>query len=147
MHRVEKSVLVPYSDGQMFDLVAGVRDYPQFLAWCAATHERPHADGSIHATLDIRYRGVRSRFTTRNLHDRPARIRIELVDGPFRRLHGEWTFQRLRDDACKVHLVLHFQFASGLLGRLIAPVFEPIALSMIDSFTRRAEQLYERPDA
>lgn len=144
MHRVEKSVLVPYSDSQMFDLVANVKDYPQFLSWCAGSHERRRDDGSVEATLDIRYRGVRSRFTTHNRQVRPARIHIELLDGPFRRLHGEWTFQAVRGDACKVHLVLHFQFASGLLGRLIAPVFEPIALSLIDSFTRRAEVLYER---
>ena len=63
----------------------------------------------------------------------------ELVDGPFRRLGGEWTFIALREDACKVQLHLHYDFAPGLLGRAIAPVFDGISASMIDSFTRRAD--------
>jgi ribosome-associated toxin RatA of RatAB toxin-antitoxin module len=143
MHRVEKSVFVPYTAEQMFDLVAAVRDYPRFLPWCAASREHPRLDGRVDATVEIHYRGVRSRFTTRNEQLPPSTIRMQLVDGPFRRLNGEWTFVQLRDDACKVHLNLHYQFESGLLGRAIAPVFETIAGSLIDSFARRAEALYE----
>lgn len=142
MHRVEKSVLVPYTADQMFALVSAVRDYPRFLPWCAGSREHPLPDGRIDAMVEIRYRGVRSRFITRNEQIRPSLIRMQLVDGPFRRLHGEWTFVQLRDDACKVHLNLHYQFESGLLGRVIAPVFETIAGSLIDSFVRRAEALY-----
>lgn len=144
MHRVERSVLVPFSTEQMFDLVAGVQHYPQFLPWCPATHVRPRDDGSVEATIEIRYRGARTHFTTHNRHFPHSRIGMELVDGPFRRLSGEWTFRRLRDDACRVHLNLHYQFAAGLLGRAIAPVFEMIATTMIDSFTRRAEALHGR---
>jgi ribosome-associated toxin RatA of RatAB toxin-antitoxin module len=143
MHRVERSVLVPYSVEQMFALVADVQHYPKFLPWCAGTHVRHVDTDLIEATIDIGYHGVRSRFTTRNHHAFPQAIRMQLVDGPFRRLHGEWAFRQLRADACKVHLSLHYQFASGLLGRVVAPVFENIATSMVDSFARRAEALYE----
>jgi ribosome-associated toxin RatA of RatAB toxin-antitoxin module len=142
MHRVERSVLVPYSAAQMFDLVAAIREYPRFLPWCGATHVRPRADGSLDATIEIHYRGVRSRFTTHNRHDPHHRIQMKLVDGPFRRLDGDWAFHHLRADACKVHLHLQYQFAAGLLGRAIAPVFESIATSIVDAFTRRAEALY-----
>jgi ribosome-associated toxin RatA of RatAB toxin-antitoxin module len=142
MHRVERSVLVPYSVEQMFELVADVRAYPEFLPWCAGTRVHPQSDGTLEVTVDIAYHGVRSRFTTRNRNAPPERIHMHLVDGPFRRLDGEWTFRQLRDDACKVHLNLHYQFVSGLLGRLIAPVFESIAGSMVDSFSQRAETLY-----
>jgi ribosome-associated toxin RatA of RatAB toxin-antitoxin module len=143
MHRVERSVLLPYTAAQMFELVAAVRDYPSFLPWCAATHVRPRRDGLIEATIEIHYRGVRSRFTTCNENRTPDSIRMTLVDGPFRRLTGDWQFRSLREDACKVHLNLHYDFAPGLLGRAIAPVFEGIAGSLVDSFTRRAEALYE----
>jgi ribosome-associated toxin RatA of RatAB toxin-antitoxin module len=68
---------------------------------------------------------------------------MSLVDGPFRRLAGHWQFRPLRVDACKVHLQLHYDFAPGLLGRAIAPVFDGIASSLIDSFTRRAEAMHE----
>lgn len=143
MHRVERSVLVPYSAGQMFGLVATVPDYPNFLPWCAGARQRRRDDGDIDATLDIAYRGVRARFTTRNLLVAPESIRMELVDGPFRRLDGEWTFVALRDDGCRVRLNLHYQFAHGLLGRAVAPVFEGIAVSLVDAFTRRAEVMFE----
>jgi ribosome-associated toxin RatA of RatAB toxin-antitoxin module len=143
MHRVERSVLVPYSAGQMFGLVAAVPDYPKFLPWCAGARQRQRADGDLEATLEIAYRGVRARFTTRNRHVEPESIRMQLVDGPFRRLNGEWTFAGLRDDGCRVHLNLHYQFAHGLLGRAVAPVFEGIAVSLVDAFTRRAEALFE----
>ncbi len=142
MHRVERSVLVPFSTQQMFELVAAVAAYPEFLPWCAGAHVRPQADGSVDATIDIRYRGARSRFTTRNRHFPHSRIGMELVEGPFRRLSGEWIFRELREDACRVHLSLHYQFAAGLLGRAIAPVFETIATTLVDSFTRRAEDLH-----
>lgn len=142
MHRVERSVLVPYSAAEMFQLVAAIKDYPNFLPWCAGARVRPQPNGEIEATVQIAYRGVRSEFTTRN-HNEPSRlIRMQLVDGPFRRLAGEWTFTQLREDACKVHLHLQFQFATGIVGRAIAPVFEAIAGSMIDAFTHRAEVVY-----
>ncbi len=142
MHRVERSVLVPYSATEMFDLVADIKSYPSFLPWCAGTHVRPKGEGQVEATVDIAYKGVKSSFTTLNEHQVPREIRMHLVDGPFRRLGGEWTFTELRQDACKVHLCLHFQFASGLVGRMIAPVFEGIASSMVDAFSRRAETVY-----
>lgn len=145
MHRVEKSALVPYSAAQMFDLVAHVADYPRFLAWCTGSRVQPRDDGSVYATLDVRWRGVRSSFTTHNRHDRPARITLRLVDGPFRHLHGEWSFSALRADACKVELKLQFAFVSGVVGRLMGPVFEPISQTLVDAFTRRAEQLYAAP--
>jgi ribosome-associated toxin RatA of RatAB toxin-antitoxin module len=143
MHRVERSVLVPYTAEQMFALVAAIRDYPRFLPWCSGTHVRPRNDGLLDATIDIHYRGVRSRFTTCNENRAPESIHMSLVDGPFRRLAGQWQFRPLREDACKVQLHLHYDFAPGLLGRAIAPVFDGIAASLIDSFTRRAESLYE----
>jgi ribosome-associated toxin RatA of RatAB toxin-antitoxin module len=142
MHRIERSLLVPYSDAEMFSLVADIRSYPSFLPWCAATHVRAQADACIEARVDIDYRGVRSSFTTLNEHDAPRQIRMQLVDGPFQRLGGEWQFTALRADACKVHLNLHFQLAAGLVGKLIAPVFETIAASMVDEFFRRAEAVY-----
>jgi ribosome-associated toxin RatA of RatAB toxin-antitoxin module len=142
MHRIERSVLVPYSVERMFRLVEQVDDYPEFLPWCPAAHARHLPDGSVEATIEIAYKGVRSRFTTRNVSYRPSEIRITLVDGPFRRLAGHWHFLELPEQACKVSLELQYQFAAGLLGRLIAPVFESIAGSLIDAFAHRAESLY-----
>ena len=142
MHRIERSVLVPYSAERMFRLVEQVDDYPEFLPWCPASHARPLPDGGVEATITIAYLGVRSRFTTRNESDYPRAIRMTLVEGPFRRLNGEWQFLELPQQGCKVSLQLQYEFAAGVLGRLIAPVFEAIAGSLIDAFARRAESLY-----
>jgi ribosome-associated toxin RatA of RatAB toxin-antitoxin module len=142
MHRIERSVLVPYSAERMYRLVEQVDDYPEFLPWCPAAHARGLPDGSVEATIEIAYHGVRSRFTTRNVNRFSREIRMTLVNGPFRSLTGEWIFQELPQQACKVSLNLQYEFASGLLGRLIAPVFDSIAGSLIDAFARRAEQLY-----
>lgn len=136
-------MLVPYSVERMFRLVEKVDDYPKFLPWCPASRARPLPDGSVEATIEIAYHGVRTRFTTRNVSEAPREIRITLVDGPFRRLTGHWHFLELPEQACKVTLHLQYQFAAGMLGRLIAPVFEAVAGSLIDAFARRAEALYD----
>lgn len=152
MHRVDRSLLLPYSCAQMFALVQDVAAYPQFLPWCASTEVRPQAmpdvadevDGAgvIEARINIAFLGVHSHFTTRNEHQAPEFIRLTLVDGPFHDLQGEWRFQPLSDSACKVSLLLSYRFGAGLLGRAIAPVFEKIANSLIDAFAKRAQQLY-----
>ena len=142
MHRVNRSILVTYSAGQMFDLVADVDRYAEFLPWCNDSSVRALADGAVEARITIDFRGVRSRFATRNINTRPSAILMELVDGPFRRLDGQWRFRALRADACRVELQLRYEFVSGLLGRAIAPVFDGISASLIDSFSQRADALY-----
>ena len=142
MSHVQRTVYVHYSAEQMFDLVEDVESYPQFLPWCAGSRIVADHEGGVDASIDIAYRGIRSSFTTRNQHRYPEQIRLELIDGPFRSLIGHWDFLPLRAGACKVQLSLDYEFASGLLGRAIAPVFDAIANSMVDSFALRAERMY-----
>jgi ribosome-associated toxin RatA of RatAB toxin-antitoxin module len=143
MAHVLRSILVPYSRERMFALVHDVERYPEFLPWCSASRVRPGpASDCVDAGIDLSYLGVRSQFVTRNSYEPPGRIRIALLEGPFRSLEGEWTFLPLAEDACKVVLDLRYDFSSGMLGRAVAPVFDRIAGSLIDAFSRRAEQLY-----
>lgn len=142
MPHVQRSVYVHYSAEQMFGLVEDVESYPQFLPWCAGSRIVADHEGGMDASIDIAYRGIRSSFTTRNQHRYPEQIRLELIDGPFRSLIGHWYFLPLRAGACKVQLSLDYEFASGLLGRAVAPVFDAIANSMVESFALRAEQMY-----
>jgi ribosome-associated toxin RatA of RatAB toxin-antitoxin module len=144
MQRVTKSVLVPFSAAEMFELVDRVELYPQFLPWCAgsaALEER--ADGKT-ARIDIHYRGVRAHFTTDNVNRAGESIVVTLRDGPFRHLHGEWRFLPLAPDACKVEFVLAYEFATHILERVVGPVFGHIANTFIDAFVRRAEAVYAR---
>ena len=142
MARPELHVTVVYCAPGCEDLVEDVESYPQFLPWCSASCIVADREGGMDASIDIAYKGIRSRFTTRNQHRYPEQIRLELIDGPFRSLTGHWDFLPLRAGACKVQLTLQYEFASGLLGRAVAPVFDAIANSMVDSFALRAEQLY-----
>jgi ribosome-associated toxin RatA of RatAB toxin-antitoxin module len=142
MATVSKSVLVPYSAQRMFDLVERVEDYPAFLPWCSGSSVGERHAGGMTATVEIDFKGLRQRFTTINAHEPGQRIDMRLKEGPFSRLQGTWQFVALRDDACKVVFDLDYAFAGGLISRVLAPVFEQIAGSMVDAFVRRAEQIH-----
>jgi ribosome-associated toxin RatA of RatAB toxin-antitoxin module len=139
---VHKSVFLGYSAQQMFDLVDRVEDYPKFLPWCGGVEVRERGENSVVASVGINFHGVRQSFTTSNVNTPPTAIKMNLVDGPFKTLHGTWTFKPLREDACKVELDLQYEFSSRLLEQVIGPVFGMIANSMVDSFCKRAETVY-----
>lgn len=145
MSQVSRSALVPYSAQSMFALVDDVALYPQFLPWCAASEVRKREGEVMEAAITIGYRGLNQAFVTRNVRTQDAqgaRIEMQLVDGPFQRLHGLWQFQSLRDDASKVLLDVDFEFANRILGAVAGPVFSQIVGSLVDAFVKRAEQVY-----
>ena len=139
---VHKSVLLGYSAEQMFALVDNIEDYPKFLPWCGGTEVRQRDGEKVIATLQINYHGVKQTFSTENLHVRPVSITMTLLEGPFKHLHGTWTFKALREDACKIDFDLHYEFSSRVLEQVIGPVFSMIANSFVDSFCKRAEAVY-----
>lgn len=143
MPSLTKSVLLPYPATEMFDLVERVEDYPGFLPWCPST-EVERIEGGMIATVGIRFKGIRQSFTTRNTHDRPHTIDMDLVDGPFRRLRGRWQFHELSPQACKVEFTLEYEIAGGLLGRALAPVFGQIASTFVDAFVKRAAAIHHQ---
>lgn len=142
MHRVERSVLVPFSATQMFDLVAQVEKYPEFMPWCGGAVVSDRNERGMQASITIALAGIRQTFTTRNQHDYPNKIELELVEGPFSELTGEWVFLALAPDACKVLFSLNYAFSSRTLEALVGPIFNRIAASFIDSFTQRAQAVY-----
>ena len=142
MRSVHKSVLVPYSAQQMFELVERIDDYPKFLPWCGGTRILERAGNRTLARIDIDYHGVRTHFTTANLNHAPDRIVVELRDGPFRRLDGIWRFVALTESACKVEFELNYEFATAVLEKVIGPVFGRIADSFIDAFVKRAAAIH-----
>jgi len=142
MHKVQRSVLVPYSAAQMFDLVADVEKYPEFMPWCGGAEVQARSEHGMQASILISFAGLKQRFTTRNTHDYPERIDLELVDGPFSMLAGHWQFQALAEDACKVLFTMEYAFSNRALEMVVGPVFNRIATSFIDSFTKRAQALY-----
>jgi ribosome-associated toxin RatA of RatAB toxin-antitoxin module len=142
MAAVHKSVLLAYSAEQMFALVDGIEEYPKFLPWCGGAEVKQRDGTNVVATLAINYHGVKHSFTTRNSNMPPTSIRMDLVEGPFKELHGTWVFKPLRADACKVEFELHYEFSSRLLAQIVGPVFNMIANSFVESFCKRAETVY-----
>lgn len=142
MHSVERSVLVPHSASQMFDLVADVEKYPEFMPWCGGASVAHRDELGMQASITIAFAGLKQTFTTKNRHDYPNRIELELVNGPFSSLKGQWLFMPLAVDACKVVFTLQYEFSSRALETIVGPVFNKIATSFIDSFTQRAHDCY-----
>ncbi len=141
MKRVVRSILVPHSAATMYALVNDVPAYPAFLPWCGGARIIEQSDILMQAAVDIAYLGVRQTFTTRNALLANERIDLALVSGPFSRLSGQWRFTQLGDLGCKVEFELNYAF-EGLIGVVIAPVFERIAATFVDSFVKRADALH-----
>lgn len=139
---VHKSVLLPYSAEQMFALVDDIEKYPSFLPWCGGAEVKQREGDNVVATLSINYHGIKQTFTTENRNVPPHVIKMTLLEGPFKHLDGTWNFKPLRHDACKIDFDLHYEFSSRVLEQLIGPVFNMIANSFVDSFCKRAEQVY-----
>jgi ribosome-associated toxin RatA of RatAB toxin-antitoxin module len=142
MAHLHRSARVRHTAAQMFELVDDIESYPQFLHWCRdARIERRDGD-VIEASLDIGVRGIHKSFVTRNVLDRPRRIGIELVSGPFRRLEGEWRFTDLEGGGSEVSLSLQFEIAASPFNMMFSLVFEELVRSQIAAFVSRAETLY-----
>jgi ribosome-associated toxin RatA of RatAB toxin-antitoxin module len=141
---VVRSILVPQTAATMYALVNDVAAYPQFLPWCGGARIIEQSDTQMQAAVDIAYLGVRQTFTTRNTLAANERIDLALVSGPFSRLSGQWRFTPLGELGCKVEFELNYAF-DGIIGAVIAPVFDRIAATFVDSFVRRADALYAKP--
>jgi ribosome-associated toxin RatA of RatAB toxin-antitoxin module len=144
MKSVTRSALVSFSAQQMFDLVEAVEQYPQFLPWCSGSSVS-HRDAEVtQATIHINFRGIKQSFSTENHKQPPERMTLQLVEGPFRMLDGEWRFSALGAEACRIDFRLSYEFSSGLLEKLVGPVFGHIAGTMVDAFLKRADNVYAR---
>ncbi len=129
----------------MFALVNDVAAYPKHFDWCDAASVSKDASGAVLAHLSVRFSGVAASFTTRNRAEAPGRIHLELVEGPFRRLDGEWRFIALAEDACRVELDLEFGFAGNLIGSALAIGFRSFADRLVQEFVRAA-RVFEGPE-
>jgi ribosome-associated toxin RatA of RatAB toxin-antitoxin module len=145
MKTVHKSVLIWFTPQEMYALVTDVAAYPEFLPWCDQARVIEANELGVIAEIGIAFSGIHQKFTTRNEHQLGQGVRMQLVDGPFSQLDGQWNFSPVGmgdQRACKVELSLNYGFSSALLAKLIGPVFDKIAGSLVDAFVKRAEQVY-----
>lgn len=130
----------------MFRLVEDIERYPEFLSWCAAADLIEKSGDMQLARLEVSLAGLRQDFTTRNRLERGQRLSMSLVDGPFRRLSGEWRFIALGDTGCKITLDLAFDFSSSVLSAAFRRGFSNVADRLVADFVRRAEAVYTQDE-
>ncbi len=132
---------LPYTPEQVFDLVADIERYPEFLPWCVGARIRERRDNVILGDLLIGWRMVRERFTSRVTLNRPDRIDVEYTEGPFRYLKNHWVFER-QPGGCLVDFFVDFEFRSRMLQGVIEALFNEAVKRMVSAFEKRAKELY-----
>lgn len=142
MTTISKNALVPYSATEMYDLVNDVEAYSKFLPWCRSSEVLSQSDDEIRATIEIAHGSLRKSFTTCNRLQKNKMIEMRLEKGPFKHLEGFWRFDTLGEQACKVSLDLDFEFSNKLVGMAMGPIFSQIANTLVDSFSKRAVEVY-----
>ncbi|MBV1830032.1 type II toxin-antitoxin system RatA family toxin [Komagataeibacter sp. AV436] len=136
--------LIAYSPSQLFDLVADVGKYPQFLPWCTSARVRTRTATELVADLTIGFGPFRETFTSRVLLEAPNTIRVSYEEGPFRYLNNVWTFTP-EPRGCLVDFFVDFEFKSRLLQAAIGVVFNEAVRLMVSAFIRRARDIYGPP--
>ncbi len=140
-HRVERSALVNYSPSQMFELVNDIEAYPQYMNDCVAAEVLRRGDDWLEARLELQKAGISQSFVTHNVLRAPESMTMSLVDGPFSRLEGKWTFEPA-GEGCRVKLELEFDMQSRLLSMAVGKFFESAASQQVDALCSRARQVY-----
>ncbi|HET7557229.1 MAG TPA: type II toxin-antitoxin system RatA family toxin [Rhodanobacteraceae bacterium] len=142
MTHVHREALVHHTCAQMFDLVNDVEAYPRRFAWCAGARVRERGEGFAVARLDLRFAGLTQHFVTRNEIERPHRIGMRFVEGPFRTLSGEWAFTPLGNEGCKTCLTLDFEISNPLTGLALRIGFQQLADRMVNDFVAESDRTY-----
>jgi len=141
MPTLHKSLLVPYTAKQMYDLINAIENYPEFLPWCKATEIHSRDLTQLKASIHLSKGPLNHSITTENSMQPHERITMQYIAGPFRSCTSSWTFAPA-DTQCNVVFSMDYEFTSKLAALAIEPIFNPIAATLIDAFYKRAQQIY-----
>lgn len=133
---------LPYTPEQMFDMVADVGRYGEFLPWVSAIRVRSNSDTEMVADMIVGFKGLRETFTSKVEKQRPEHIRVDYVDGPLKYLHNDWTFRSDGKGGCLVDFCVDFAFKNRMFEMLAGQVFDRALRKMIGAFEDRAAALY-----
>ncbi len=139
---IRKSKVVPYTAKQMFDLVNDVEKYPEYLPWCKNVRILRQTAEEMDVSVGVLMGPVNKEFTTRNQMVDGEVINMSLVNGPFKKLRGEWKFVAINERESKIEFELDFTLSIGLLSNMLNPIFENMYGSMIKAFSDRAKVVY-----
>ena len=142
MPRHSERRALPWLATQMYELVADVSHYPEFLPWVSAVRVRSNSETEMVADLIVGFKGLRENFTSRVIKSPSSRVAVDYVDGPLKFLHNEWHFTDLPDGGSTIDFTVDFAFKSKVFEVLAGQVFERALRKMTDAFVARAEALY-----
>ncbi|MGI4733190.1 MAG: type II toxin-antitoxin system RatA family toxin [Janthinobacterium lividum] len=133
---------LPYTPEQMFDLVADVARYPQFLPWVTAARIRSDGETEMVADMIVGFKGLRESFTSQVAKARPEHIHVDYIDGPLKFLRNDWRFASDEGGGCRIDFSVEFAFKNRLFERIAGQVFGTALRRMIGAFEDRAAKLY-----
>ena len=142
MPRHSETRHLPYTPEQLFELVADVARYDEFLPWVVAVRIRSSSETETVADLIVGFSAFKERFTSKVVKDRPDRICVDYVEGPLKYLHNEWKFEPAADGGTNLHFSVDFAFKSRLFETLAGQMFDRALRQMTSAFERRAASLY-----
>jgi coenzyme Q-binding protein COQ10 len=142
MPGVRETRRLPYSAEQMFDLVADVARYPEFLPWVVATRVRSDDGTELLADMLVGFKALREKFTSRVLKARPERLEVIYIDGPMRDLDNVWHFRPLPDGGCEIDFSVEFSFKNKMFEMLAGQYFDRAFRKLVTAFETRADELY-----
>jgi len=139
-HAEQRSL--PYTPDQLFDLVAAVDKYPEFLPWCLASRITRREGDVFYADLVIGYKMVREKFSSRVTALQPDHIHVEYLSGPMKHLSNHWRFIPNEDGTCTIDFFVDFEFKNNFFQNLMGLFFEKAVRKMVQAFEERAKNLY-----
>jgi len=142
MPRHTETRRLPYTPEQMFDLVADVGRYAEFLPWVTAVRIRSNSDSQMVADVIVGFKGLRETFTSKVAKERPLSIHVDYVDGPLKHLHNDWKFRPDGEGGTLVDFCVDFAFKNRVFEMLAGQVFDRALRKMINAFEERAARLY-----
>lgn len=140
---IRRQALIAQPPERLFELVNDVERYPQMYPWCSRVEILERGENMLAARLHVRSAGIEFSFATRNTLEPPHRMRMQMIEGPLKRLDGDWTFEPYGDGGCRVDLHLDFEPRSRLLGLATTFAFQRLADRLVEDFSIRAGQLGE----
>lgn len=142
MPGIRETRRLPYSAEQMYDLVADVDRYGEFLPWVIATRVRSNSETEMVADLVVGFKAIRESFTSRVTKTRPREIAVHYVDGPLTDLDNVWTFRVVDDHTCEIDFLVDFTFKNRLFEKIAGQYFDRAFRKMVEAFETRAAALY-----
>jgi len=142
MPRIAEQRRLQWSPEQMFDLVADVRRYPEFLPWVVATRIKSDSESEMIADMLVGFNALREKFTSRVRKLRPDRIEVEYLDGPMKSLSNTWAFSPGEDGGCVIDFCVEFSFRNAIFEKLAGQYLDRAFRKMVAAFETRAAKLY-----